>query len=319
MKHGIKRYDINLRMTLTASFQFFLVIALFLSTFAPAYSDKLVSIQEKDVIIRFDEPLKNAAKEVIELYPRIKEELEGIFGWKIAFKPSILLVRENIAFQEIIANPYIIAFADTHNNLIVVDYSKMNVSQFTLEVTLKHEMCDLLLGSYIPDDRLPRWLNEGFCQWVTGGIGELMVGRSQPNLNKASLSHQLIPLASLSRNFPINRDQLILAYEESKNIIEYMVTEHGQGNMVKILQYLKDGDTIDGAIRKALSMSLDELEKRWILHLQKRITWAGYVATNIYEILLFAAALLTIWGFLRAVIRRHRKARLADMDDEDVI
>lgn len=304
-------------MTLIASFHFLLVIVLFLSTFAPAYSDNLASIQDNDVIIRFDEPLKNAAKEVIGLYPRIKEELEGILGWKIAFKPSILLVRENTAFQEIIANPHIIAFADSYKNLIVVDYLKMNVSQFTLEVTLKHEMCHLLLGSNIPDGRLPRWLNEGFCQWVTGGISELMVGDSQPNLNKASLSHRLIPLASLNRNFPIDRDQLILAYEESKSIIKYMVTEHGQGDVVNIIHYLKDGDTIDEAIRKALSISLDELEKRWILHLQKRITWAGYVATNIYTILLFAAALLTIWGFLRVVIRRQRKTRLADMDDED--
>jgi len=306
-------------MTLIASFHFLLVIVLLLLTFAPAYSDNLASIQDNDVIIRFDKPLKNAAREVVGLYPRIKEELEGILGWKIAFKPSILLVRENTSFQEIITNPYIIAFADSHKNLIVVDYSKMNVSPFTFEVTLKHEMCHLLLGSNIPDDRLPRWLNEGFCQWVTGGIGELMVGDSKPNLNKASLSHRLIPLASLSRIFPIDRDQLILAYEESKSIVEYIVTEYGQGDVVDILNYLKDGDTIDESIRKALSISLDELEKRWILHLQKRITWAGYIATNIYTILLFAAALLTIWGFLRVVIRRQRRTRLADTDDEDVV
>ncbi|MGD9579142.1 MAG: peptidase MA family metallohydrolase [Syntrophorhabdus sp.] len=305
-------------MTLIASFHFFLVIVLLLLTFAPAYSDNLASIQDNDVIIRFDEPLKNTAREVVGLYPRIKKELEGTLEWQIAFKPSILLIRENTTFQEIIANPYIIAFADSRKNLIVVDYSKMNASPFTLEVTLKHEMCHLLLGSNIPDDRLPRWLNEGFCQWVTGGIGELMVGDRQPNLNKASLSHRLIPLASLSRSFPVERDQLILAYEESKSIVEYMVAEYGQGNVMNIINYLKDGDSIDEAIRRALSMSLDELEKRWILHLQKRITWAGYVATNIYTILLFAAAMLTICGFLRIIIRKRHRASKTDEDEEEI-
>ncbi len=61
--------------------------------------------------------------------------------------------------------------------------------------------------------------------------------------------------------------------------------EYGQGNVMNIINHLKDGDSIDEAIRRALSMSLDELERRWILYLQKRITWVGYLATNIYTIL----------------------------------
>lgn len=301
------------------SIAFLLFIVFFLLTCIPVYSYNLAFIEDDDIVVRFDEPLKNAAGEVLGLYPRIKKELEDILEWKIAFKPSVLLIRENTTFQEIIANPYIIAFADSRKNLIVIDYSKMNINPFTLEVTLKHEMCHLILGSNIPSDRLPRWLNEGFCQWVTDGVGELMMGDKQPNLNKASLSHRLIPLASLSRSFPVDRDQLILAYEESKNIVEYMVAEHGQGDVVNIINHLKDGGTIDEAITKVLSISLDELENRWILYLQKRITWVSYLATNIYTILLFVAALLTIWGFLRVVIRRHRKARLADLDDEDIV
>jgi len=305
-------------MAFIDSFRLLLASIFFLLVFAPIHAENLAVTENNDIIVQYNEPLKNAAKEVIELYPRIKQELEGILGWEIDFQPSIVLIKENSRFQEIIANPYIIAFAIPHKDLIVIDYSKMNVSPFTLGVTLKHEMCHVLLGRNIPSERLPRWLNEGFCQWVTGGVGELMIEDRQPNLNKASLSHRLIPLSLLSRNFPIDRDQLILAYEESKNVVEYMVTEYGQRGVVTIMNSLKEGDNIDEATRKGLSISLDELEKRWAQYLQQRVTWIGYVAANIYTILLFVAALLTICGFLRIIIKRRLRASRVDDDDEVV-
>jgi hypothetical protein len=305
-------------MALLASFRFLLVVAICLSAFTPLYADRLGIIEGSDLIVRYDEPLKNAALDVIKFYPRIKHELEGILGWEIDFKPSIVLIRENTRFQEITANPYIIAFAVPGKHLIVIDYSKMNISPFTLEVTLKHEMCHVLLGRYIPDERLPRWLNEGFCQWVTGGIAELMIDDRQPNLSKASLSHRLIPLTLLSRHFPGDKNQLILAYEESKSVVDYMVTEYSRSGVASILGYLKEGDTIEEATGKSLSLTPDELEKRWIQYLQGKVTWIGYLAANIYTILFFVAALLTVCGFLRIILRRRLRARLADEEDEEV-
>jgi hypothetical protein len=289
---------------------------IFLAPYNVLHADSNGIIEGNDATVRYDEPLKNAAREVIALYPRIKDDLEEILGWKIDFKPSILLTRDHEEFLKMTANPYIIAFAVPAKHLIAIDYSKMNISPFTLEVTLKHEMCHLLLGKNIPDDLLPRWLNEGFCQWVTGGIAELMIDDRQPNLSKASLSHRLIPLRSLSRHFPGDRDQLILAYEESKSVVDYMVTEYGRNSVVSILGYLREGDTIDDAVRKGLSLTLAELEKRWIQHVQGSVTWIGYLAANIYSILFFAAALLTIFGFLRLIIRRRLRSSEIDEDDE---
>ena len=303
-------------MALIASLRLLLVVVICLSVFTPLYAGSLGIIEGSDFIVRYDEPLKNAAWEVIELYPRIKHELEGILGWEIDFKPSILLIRENARFQEITANPYIIAFAIPGKHLIVIDYSKMNISPFTLEVTLKHEMCHVLLGSNIPDERLPRWLNEGFCQWVTGGIAELMIDDRQPNLSKASLSYRLIPLTLLSRSFPGDKNQLILAYEESKSVVDYMVTKYSRSGVVSILGYLKTGDTIDEATRKGLFLTLDELEKGWTQYLQGKVTWIGYLAANIYTILLFVAAILACAGFVRVLMKRRRRALMPDEEDD---
>jgi hypothetical protein len=122
----------------------------------------------------------------------------------------------------------------------------------------------------------------------------------------------------LSRDFPKDKNRLILAYEESKNVVDYIVTEHGRGSIVNVLGHLREGDTIDESIRKGLSLTLDELEKNWARYLQGQVTWIGYLAANIYTILLFAAAILTIWGFLRLMNKRRLKASKIEEDDEEV-
>jgi hypothetical protein len=275
-------------------------------------------VESSGVTIHYDEALKNAAGEVLELYPRIKRDLEGILGWQVDFTPVVILIGDHAKFLKITDNPYITAFAVPARRIIVIDYSRMNINPFTLGMTLKHEMCHLLLGDRIPDERLPRWLNEGFCQWVTGGIAELMVDGRQPSLSKAMLAHRLIPLATLRGHFPGDREELILAYEESRSVIDHMVAEHGRDALISILGYLSKGDALDEAMRKALSLGLDEFERQWVNDLQGRTWWVGYLAANIYSIILFAASLLTIGGFWRLIARRRLRTRLADEDDGDI-
>ena len=82
--------------------------------------------------------------------------------------------------------------------------------------------------------------------------------------------------------------------------------------------YLKEGKSIDEATRKSLSMTLEELERQWLQHLQGRVTWINFIAANIYTILFFVAALLTVTGFLLTIRRRHKKRSVYE-DDEDTV
>jgi len=59
---------------------------------------------------------------------------------------------------------------------IVIDSSRMNVNPFTLSVTAKHELAHLLLHHKINRTHLPRWLDEGFAQWASDGISEIITG-----------------------------------------------------------------------------------------------------------------------------------------------
>jgi len=273
-------------------------------------------IEDSQVIVRFDEPLEKAAKALVTIYPIIRKELESKLTWKAEFRPTVILIKENTAFQQAVGNPFVVAVAAPTQNLIVIDYSKMYVKPFTLEVTLKHELCHLLLGHNIRAENLPRWVDEGVCQWASGGMAELIAGDKEPFLKNAVLSGRLIPIRLLGNRFPQERPLLYLAYEESRSMIDYLSAEYGAEGLLRVLKSLEDGDSIEDAIYGAISIRFEEFERKWQAHLRRRVTWLAYLSDNIYGIVLFAAALLTVYGSVRILIKR-RARRAVEEDDGD--
>ena len=236
----------------------------------------------------------------------LKAELEKTLNWELDFGPTILLTNNRRKFEELTGNSLVVAYAIPRKNLIVVDYSKTTTRPFSLGTILKHELCHLLLHHHIREVHLPRWLDEGISQWVSDGIAEIMINRKRSTLNTAVLSKRLIRLERLSVSFPRDEKSLLLAYEESKSVVEYIGNEFGRDGILNLLQHMRDGYEIDVAIQRSLSVRFDGLERKWHSHLRKKITWFTYLATNLYTILFFLAALITVFGFVRVVIKKRR-------------
>ena len=279
------------------------------------YAVKAYRLQKKDVIVLFQEPLRSAAEEVADIYPGVKTRLENIFKWKINFVSTILLIKDSKTFQRMAGSNYIVAFAIPHKNLMVIDYSKMRTHPFSIEVTLKHELCHLLLNHYIKREKLPKWLNEGIAQWVSGGIGELIMSENRSLLDGAILSGKYINIHALKDSFPKDRKSLILAYEESKSLVEYIISKHGNNGILMILKHLEDDDEPDVAILKSLSISIDELEKGWYTYHNKRISWITYLTNNLYGILFFLSALILIYGFIKQLLKKRAYERYEEEND----
>jgi hypothetical protein len=110
----------------------------------------------------------------------------------------------------------------------------------------------------------------------------------------------------LSESFPRDTESLLLAYEESKSIVEFINHEFGREGIQNLLGNMRAGYETDAAVLKSFSVPFDELERRWHIHLRKKITWFTYLANNLYVILFFFAALITIAGFVRLMIRKRR-------------
>ena len=263
-------------------------------------------IETDEVTILFEKGLRIAAEETANIYPRLKAEIEKTFDWKLDFKPTILLTSNRVRFEELTGNSLVAAYAIPQRNLIVVDYLKSSTHPFSLPTILKHELCHLLLHHRIKKGDLPKWLDEGVSQWASDGIGEIILSGKGSYLNAALLSGKLIRLERLSESFPEDEKSLLLAYEQSKSLVDYIGNEFGRNGILSLLRHLKDGDEIDVALQKSLSVRFEELERDWHSHLRKRITWFTYLARNLYGILFFFAALITVVGFVRLVIKKRR-------------
>lgn len=278
----------------------------------PSYAGQQTLADER-VVVRFDEPLLNAAREIMRIYPGIRAELERDLGWAAAIRPEVILLKDSVSFRKSAESDLITALALPEKNLVLIDYARMHVTPFTLEATLKHELCHLELHHHVRGVSLPRWLNEGICQWVTGGFAEIMTDKSRSALRDATLSNRIIGIRGLSERFPAGERDLLLAYEESKSIIEYIVKEFGASGIRAIVNHMAAGIHPEDAVQKSLMISLDELERRWRSSLGKKTSWFSYVGDNIYEILFLIAALMTLSGF---ILMRNRRRAYKDEDDE---
>jgi hypothetical protein len=272
------------------------------------------TIREKGVIVLFDEPLRVAAEEAATLYPALKKELENTLARPVNFRPTVLLVKESERFQRMAGTNLIVAFAIPEKNLMVIDYSKTRTDPFSIETTMKHELCHLLLHKHIKEANLPRWLDEGICQWVSDGISEIIMTQKRSVLDEAILSGRYISIRALTGRFPRDERYLVLAYEESKSLVEYMISSFGKEAVLSVLNYLEEGAEVDEALVRGLSISLDELESRWHHHLRRRITWVTYLINHLYEILFFLAAMAMIYGFIRGLMK---KRAYRDEEEED--
>lgn len=272
-------------------------------------------IETADVTVYFDPQLDNAARNVVSMYPAVSRDLERRFKWRLSYRPTIVLIKERKTFENMIGSNLFVAIAIPQRKCIVIDSSRKR-HPFTLQATVKHELCHLLLHDYIRTDTLPRWFDEGLAQWSSGGLAEIIMRRDRFILQRAALTGHYIRLENLHRYFPRNEQALLLAYEESKNIVEYMLGEYGIEKMRRILHDLKDGHDIDTALSNSLSLSLHDLEDRWQQQLKQQTSWFSFVSVYFDRILFFLAALLALLGFIRLMIRRRNYQEIDDPDDK---
>ena len=309
------RSPIALTMSMPVFVSLALLLALFAGTplwatppWATPWAAEMGIIEREEVEISYDKGLEGEAEEVLRIYPHIRNDLEKRLKLKVTFVPAIILFKEE-SFSRAAENPYIVAFAIPDRNLIVIDYSKMSVHPFTIELTLKHELCHILLHRAAQGGKIPKWLDEGIAQWVSAGIAEILISPKRSFLNEAVIAGKSLNLRALEDAFPRDKESLHLAYEASKSFVNYLIERFGIDSLTGTLEPIKKGEDWEVAISKAVLLSFDELEKDWHQDLMRKLTWYTYVINNLYEILFFFAAIIAVIGFLRAFMRKRAYMR----------
>jgi len=272
------------------------------------------TLQSNHVTIQYPILFKSMAINVSTAFSSILSDVLNSFNWEYPEKPTIILTPNSDEFMKYADNPFIVAFAMPHYQLIMIDSSKLIKQPYEFETTLRHELCHLILHYHIQHTHIPRWFDEGIAQWMSKGIGELISNAGQSRIYQASISNQFIPFDKLSYDFPKHQKELILAYEQSQSFLEYIIGLCGQEQFYEMLNQIRIKQIpIKIAIENMIGYSFHRIEQDWRCSFSPISSWVLLIIQNLYEILFVITACLCVLGFFKL---RQRKKMIWDDDDD---
>jgi hypothetical protein len=126
---------------------------------------------------------------------------------------------------------------------------------------IAHELTHLVIHQVTlnPYSELPNWLNEGLAMYTEGLLGPEFTSV----LNRAIAEDSLISVRSLSSPFSALAEQSILSYAQSYSLVEFLISNYGQGKMFELLNTFRQGTTYDGALEKVYEFDMDGLYTLW--------------------------------------------------------
>jgi hypothetical protein len=108
-------------------------------------------------------------------------------------------------------------------------------------------------------EAVPRWLDEGLATLNEGEPNSTQLLAVQ----EAVAKNKLIPIESLCGAFPADASAALLAYGQSRYIVQQIINEYGSAGIQALLAAYRDGATCSGGVERALNITLPELELKW--------------------------------------------------------
>lgn len=249
-------------------------------------------------------------------YTRARSGLVEGVGWPVDFTPTVVLVGDRNRFLKMAGGLPVSGYAVPSETAMVIDYPAA-VAGNTLVRLLRHELCHLLLHRRIPKSHLPRWLDEGICQWASDGLSDLVYGTDQKMLQGAVLSDRHLSLRDLNTGFRGDARTLQLAYAQSSSLVRYLDDTFGADGVRRLLNALGAGMPLERAVPSALGISLSEWEAAWRGSFDTVWSRLAALAYHLYGLLFFLMALLTLVAYGRYRLRKKRMAidEEADLND----
>jgi len=121
---------------------------------------------------------------------------------------------------------------------------------------LKHELAHSFVNQ-LSGGRCPHWLNEGIAQMLEPAS----LARSGHKLAELFKLEREIPLNSLEGAFmSFSGPEAVLAYDESLATVEYMRTGYGMSDVLRILERLARGESVESAMRATIHCDYRQLQ-----------------------------------------------------------
>jgi hypothetical protein len=284
----------------------------FLQTTVAGAKESYLIQKQSDVTIVYPATIQAVMPELVEAFNQAKRNLRNIFSWSISRRVHLIIIKQRNEFLQIAEHPLTVAFAEPSRHRITINYQDVVKNPFSLETTLQHELCHILIGEHL-DKHIPRWLNEGIAQWASEGITEII--RPEKNiLQKAAFAGNLIPFYRLEYSFPMESNAFVLAYEQSQSFVSFLIQQYGKNAFLQTLQLMKSGRALHASIRIIYGKSLNHLEHDWVISQTRFFAWILFVINNLYTFIFMGLSLISIIGFIR--MKRKKWQYPDDWDDD---
>ncbi len=238
-------------------------------------------IKGKHFIVYFqngdDQSMANTALSRAEGYYQNVGELIGHTRysdfWTWDDRAKIFIFADRNAFSSVTGAPlWSTGYSDRDSFLfksrVVVTYRQ---EEAFYDSILPHEVTHLILHDFIKQSNVPVWLDEAVAQMYERSKHE-----KADRLCKALLANgQIIPLEFLNR-WDIRGEQdskkVEIFYLQSLSVVRFLYREYGVDSFHRFFRELRDGKSIDDALRSAYTgkiHSLGELQQRWVDFLKR--------------------------------------------------
>jgi hypothetical protein len=175
-------------------------------------------------------------------------------------------------------------------------------------VVLRHELAHLALNAYLPRP-IPRWFDEGYATWVSGGLDE----SAGWQIRFAFLLGRGPPLDSLTLDWPRAEGRARLAYLLSASAVRHLATRSGEPAFHALLVAWREQGTLEAALRSVYQMTGGQFEREWREMVKRRYGWL-LAASQIGAFWVGLTILLLVLGSFR---RRRTRAKLERMREQE--
>jgi hypothetical protein len=202
----------------------------------------------------------NAASIANEALPKIQQQLGARppSPIDIYIYATVAQLRSAV---ELTGRPWLGGLARPEFGVVLVAIANDESASINMRRDIPHELTHLLVFVAASPNyhNLPHWLDEGLAS----------LNEEEPNptqavaLQNAWNANQLLAIESLCGAFPIDASSAVLAYAESRGVVQQIVNEYGSAGLQALLAAYRDGAACQAGVERGLKDSIASLELKW--------------------------------------------------------
>lgn len=191
------------------------------------------------------------------------------------------------------------------NRMVIPAYGGRNTRGREEVRVLRHEWAHLALHQYLAGQRIPRWFDEGYAEWASGGWN----ARQGWQLRVALAGGGAPDLDSLRLAWPRRQARAELAYMLSGTAVEYLVKGSGTRGLEVLFRRWRELGDFETALRRVYGVTTSQFAEDWREYVKDSYGWL-FVLSHSVVFWLFLSLVLLGMVWIRRRRNRTAMARL---------